>query len=33
MWTDPMGIQMVQILLSLMALGAFFLVRIVKIRV
>jgi tight adherence protein B len=33
MWTDPMGIKMVQILLSLMALGAFFLVRIVKIRV
>jgi len=33
MWTDPMGIQMVQILLSLMALGAFVLTRIVKIRV
>ena len=33
MWTDPMGVQMVQILLSLMALGAFVLTRIVKIRV
>lgn len=33
MWNDPMGIQMVQILLSLMALGAFVLMRIVRIRV
>ena len=33
MWNDPMGIQMIQILLSLMALGAFVLTRIVRIRV
>lgn len=33
MWNDPMGVQMVRILLGLMALGVFFLSRIVKIRV
>jgi len=33
MWTDPLGIKMVEILLTMMALGAFFLTRIIKIRV
>jgi tight adherence protein B len=33
MWTDPLGIKMVKILLTMMALGAFFLSRIIKIRV
>jgi tight adherence protein B len=33
MWTDPLGLKMVKILLTMMALGAFFLSRIIKIRV
>ena len=33
MWTDPLGIKMVQILLTMMAFGVFVLSRIVKIRV
>lgn len=33
MWSDPLGIKMVQILLTMMAMGAFVLTRIVKIRV
>jgi tight adherence protein B len=33
MWTDPLGIKMVQILLTMMAMGIFVLSRIVKIRV
>jgi tight adherence protein B len=33
MWTDPLGIKMVQILLTMMAMGVFVLNRIVKIRV
>lgn len=33
MWTDPMGIKMLQILFTMMAFGVFILTRIVKIRV
>jgi tight adherence protein B len=33
MWTDPLGVKMVQVLLSMMAMGAFVLTRIIKIRV
>lgn len=33
MWTDPLGVKMVQILLSMMALGVIVLTRIIKIRV
>jgi tight adherence protein B len=32
-WNDPLGVKMLQILLSMMAVGVFFLTRIVKIRV